>query len=112
MNYLDIDPDNDASVDAELFESFVENRTITGNQINSSTVDTLSQLFPILPPSDVSSNSFFDRLSRFTKAYMFVSPQRLYINNAPSSQDIFVYLFNQTVPGLPTVAGGIYSYYQ
>ena len=59
-------------------------------------------MFPI-PPTPT---CLFDRLNHFVDAFHFIAPQRLLIDNAPESQDVFVYRFKEPVPNLPAVIGG------
>lgn len=105
INFLGTDP----SLDDEIFNEFIQNRTSVPNSISEPTVDTIDELYPILPPSPTSNSSLFDRINRFVTDFHFVGPRRLFVENAPSSQPIFVYRFEGTVPGSPEELGGAYE---
>lgn len=62
----------------------------------------IQELFPV-PPTET---SLFDRLNDFVYAFHFIAPQRLLTDNAPESQDIYVYKFKEPVPNIPDIIGG------
>ena len=101
INFLGEDP----SLDDASFVNFVKNRTWVPNSISDDTISQLQALYPPPAPVPPTNSPIVERLNQFGSDFHFVAPQRLFTDNAPSSQDIWVFKFNVPVPGTPAVLG-------
>lgn len=96
------------------FNNFIENLVIDNSTITNDVLNEFQNLFKANDPSNgapfATGDSLFDRGEAWYTDNMFLGPRRNFVSQAADTQPIFVYYFQELIPGNDPTLGGVFSF--
>ncbi|KAJ6585587.1 Alpha/Beta hydrolase protein [Mycena capillaripes] len=106
--FLELTPQPPPDLENSLLSAFIAGHATNFKNASQETLATLLDLYAH-PTDSLSNSSLYNRAAQFETDYSRLGPQRLFLKTASRKQNVWVYLWEQTVPGAPDFLGSFHT---